>query len=132
MFQNAVAAATRPASRLETALNPIVTVRTRAGSPPTPRTVERSTASSLGTPVTPTRRPSRARGDRTPRAAMTDASGRWMSAATPTTSAPCSRASARSWMSSTARSARPAASNLSASAESAGVRTSSRTPSRRS
>ena len=61
-FQNAVAAATRPASRSATALKPIVIVCTRAGEPPAPATTECSTAVSLGTPVTPTVRPASSRG----------------------------------------------------------------------
>ena len=48
---------------------------------------------------------------------------------TPTTSAPFSRASARSWMSITAKSVRPASSSLTASEEDEGWRTVSVTPS---
>ena len=59
-----MAPATRPASSALTAWKPIVTGRTASGSPPSPATIERSTASSDGSPVTPTRRPSRSRGDR--------------------------------------------------------------------
>ena len=54
-FQNAVAPATRPASSALTAWKPIVVVRTLPGSPPSPATTERSTASSDGRPLTPAR-----------------------------------------------------------------------------
>ena len=50
-------ASTRPAIRLGTAENPIVTRRTERGSPPPARTTASSTASSEGRPVTPTRAP---------------------------------------------------------------------------
>jgi hypothetical protein len=40
-----------------TAWKPIVTCFTRAGSPPAPRTTERSTATSDGSPLTPARWP---------------------------------------------------------------------------
>ena len=61
-FQNAVAPATRPASRSATALKPIVIVLTLAGSPPDPDDLRSSTAVSLGTPVIPTVLPSNALG----------------------------------------------------------------------
>ena len=59
-----------------------------SGSPPSPRTTERSTATSLGSPVTPTRPPSRSAGRRIPGWASTAASGRCTSAMTPTRSRP--------------------------------------------
>ena len=65
-FQNAVAAATRPASRSPTASKPIVIVWTPDGRPPAPDTTEFRTARSLGSPVTPTVRPSSWRGLVTP------------------------------------------------------------------
>src|SRR4051794_41861724 len=61
-FQNAVAASTDPPSSAGTARKPIVVVRTADGSPPSPATSERRTASSLGTPVTPTLRRAGGRG----------------------------------------------------------------------
>ena len=85
-FQNAVAAATRSARSAGTALNPIVIVLTLAGLPPAPATIERSTAMSLGTPVTPTVLPSSSRGSRIAGAAMTAASGRSTIAMIPTMS----------------------------------------------
>src|SRR5436309_194244 len=75
-FQKAVAASTRRARSAGTASKPIVTFRTRRGSPRAPRTIDPSTASSLGSPVTPTRLPSRSRGGRMPGCASTAASGR--------------------------------------------------------
>ena len=78
-FQKPVAASTLPAASEETALKPIVTRRTWAGSPPSARSSESTTASSEGSPVTPTVRPSRSRGRRTGplRGAISAASGRW-------------------------------------------------------
>jgi hypothetical protein len=128
-FQNAVAPETLRASIAATALKPIVVVRTWSGSPPSPWTIERSTASSEGRPVTPTRRPSRSRGRAMPGWARTAASGSWAIDITPTMSLPFSRASARSWMSRTAKSVRPAVSSLAASLEDDGCCTSSVTPS---
>ncbi len=122
-FQNDTTASTRPETRLGTAEKPIVTLSTRSKSPPSSSTTARSTASSDGSPVTPTRRPSRSRGRRTSSArAITAASGRWTSAPTPTTSLPASRASPRSWMSTTDMSTRPAASSFSESVLAAGTR----------
>ena len=66
-FQKPVAASTLPAASEATALKPIVTRSTLAGSPPSALTSESTTASSEGRPVTPTLRPSRSRGLRTPR-----------------------------------------------------------------
>ena len=91
-----------------TALKPIVTCRTRSGSPPSPATIERRTASSR---AGRSRRPAALEVARAADSgwASTAASGRWTSAMTPTTSRPRSRASARSWMSRIAElSARPA------------------------
>ena len=62
-------------------------------------------------------------GARSPCRAITAASGRCTSAPTPTTSAPRSRASPRSWMSTIERSARPLASSFSESVEAPGTRT---------
>src|SRR4029453_14795153 len=61
-FQNAVAASTRWASSALTASNPIVVDFTLSGSPPSPCTIERSTATSDGRPLTPARLPSGPRG----------------------------------------------------------------------
>ena len=69
-----------------TASKPIVTVVHLAGSPPSPATTERSTASSDGSPLTPARWPSRSRGRRIDGCASTAASGRWTNAITPTMS----------------------------------------------
>ena len=82
------------ASSAVTASKPIVTLRTLAGSPPSPRTIELRTASSEGRPVTPARLPSRSRGRVICGWARTAASGRCTSAITPTMSRPFSRARA--------------------------------------
>ena len=74
-FQKAVAASTRRASSALTAWKPIVVVRTLSGSPPSPATTERSTASSDGSPLTPARLPSSSFGDRICGWASTAASG---------------------------------------------------------
>ena len=58
------------------AVNPIVVRLTLEKSPPSCSTTARSTASSDGSPVTPTRLPSRSRGRSMPGCAMTAASGR--------------------------------------------------------
>ena len=121
-FQKPVAASTLPAASEATALKPIVTRWTRAGSPPSALTSESTTASSEGRPVTPTVWPSRSRGrlHRASPRAITEASGRWTIGITPTMSRPCSRAMPRSWMSRIAKSVRPAASSFGASVDSPG------------
>ena len=106
----------RAGSRLQP--KPIVTRSTWSKSPPSSSTTARRTASSDGSPATPTSmalelaRASDAAGRaaRSPRQA-----GRWTSAPTATTSSPRSSARPRSWMSSTAMSARRVASSLSES-----------------
>jgi hypothetical protein len=128
-FQNAVAASTRRASSALTASKPIVVVFTLSGSPPSPATTERSTATSDGSPLTPARLPSRSRGRLIAGWASTDASGRCTTAITPTMSRFCSRARARSWMSRIAMSTRPPWSRRSASVDAPGAFTSRLTPS---
>ena len=77
-----------------------------------------STASSEGTPVTPTVLPARSAGVRISfgSRAITEASGSWTMAAIGTRSRPRSRAMPKSLMSITAKSARPEASSLALSA----------------
>lgn len=128
-FQKAVAPATLPPSSAGTALKPIVTRSTLPKSPPAPITIDLSTASSLGRPVTPTLRPSSSRGVLTSGAASTAASGRCTIDITATRSRPLAPASARSWMSITENCVRPDSSSFTASVELPGTRTVRWTPS---
>ncbi len=112
-LQNAVAAATRPASRSATALKPIVIVLTRRGFPPRAgqhRAEHRGVARHAGDPDRLALQLAADRG--TADEATTAASGRSTMAMIPTIGAPRSRAMARSWMSRMAKSIRPASKQL--------------------
>ena len=103
-------------------------VRTFAGFPPEPATIECRTARSLGSPVTPTVRPWSSRGVRTDGAVITEASGRSTIGSTPTIGMPLARAIARSWMSRIAKFTRPSSSSEIASVEAPGTSTCRRIP----
>jgi hypothetical protein len=131
-FQKAVAAATRPVSRSATALKPIVIVLTLAGLAPLPRTTESSTATSDGSPLTPTVWPCSCAGSWNFGAAITAANGRSTIGRIPAIDCPRSRAIARSWMSRIAKSARPVSNSRIASVDADGTITCRSIPSERS